>query len=281
MSSLQFCGRCGFQAPAGGAFCGRCGTAVGRYAPPTPPRKPEPIKPGTIGVCVVAVVAMAVFIADTMMPKRRATAGRAAYSVVMVSPSQFAPSVVCSLPQQVAPRTPFAGLGGGSWRRWGASGGGLDYGCDGGRDLVRLLDDGSSNVSAEYGAVGGPEAVRYVSAKYTAFQYAEQTPAEKQLRQQYADFCDKLSESFYGVKLPETFRKRLLDESTYLSSGAANEYAGEVGDGYVNLSSSTSQSLKVVLDVHFFSSEEEYRAYTDDDAVKSILVAAALSHRTL
>lgn len=207
---------------------------------------------------------MAVLIDESMMPKRRVTVGPATYPVVWVSPSHFAPNVVCSLPQQVAQRTPFAGLGGGSWRRWRDSDGGLDHGCHGSKDLVRLLDDGSSNISAEYEAVGGPEAVHYVSAKYTAFQHAGQTPAEKQLRQQYADFCDKLSERFYGVKLPEKFRRRLLDESTYLSSGAANQYAGEVGSGYVNLSSSKNESSMVVLDVHFFSGEEEYRAYKDD-----------------
>ena len=179
-------------------------------------------------------------------------------------PQNFAANGVCSLPQQVAPNTPFANLGGGAWGRWGDSNGELDYGCNGGKDSVTLKDDGNVNITAEYGAIGGPQTVHYISVEYSAFQYTGQTPAEKQLRQQYADFCDKLSEKLYGVKLPAKFRKRLLDESTYSPTSPANEYAEKVGSGYVNLSSNKNKALMIMLDVHFFSSEAEYTTYKDE-----------------
>jgi len=179
-------------------------------------------------------------------------------------PQNFAANVVCSLPQQVAPNTPFANLGGGTWGRWGDSNGELDYGCNGGKDSITLKDDGNVNITAEYGAIGGPQIAHYISVEYSAFQYTGQTPTEKQLRQQYADFCDKLSEKLYGVKLPAQFRRRLLDESTYSPTSTANEYAEKVGSGYVNLSSNKNKALMIMLDVHFFSSEAEYKAYKDE-----------------
>jgi hypothetical protein len=176
----------------------------------------------------------------------------------------FVTTVVCSLPKQVARNTPFADLGGGTWGKWGDTDGELDYGCNGGQDFIRLRKDGSVDISAEYGAIGGAQIPHYISVEYTAFQYNGQTVAEKQLRQQYADFCDKLSETLYGLKLPKEFRKRLLDESTYSSTGTANEYAQKVGNGYVNLSSNKNKAMMIMLDVHFFSSEVEYKTYKDE-----------------
>lgn len=176
----------------------------------------------------------------------------------------FAPGAICSLPREAAPGSPFASLGGGTWDRWGDEGGELDYGCEGGTDDIKLLDDGGNSITAEYGAIGGPNAVHYLSVEYTAFQLTGQTTTEKRLRRQYADFCDKLSEKFYGKKLPAKFRARLLDESTYSSSGIANEYAEKVGSGYVNLSSNKNGSQMIMLDVHFFSSEVEYKTYKDE-----------------
>ena len=175
----------------------------------------------------------------------------------------FTPNIVCSLPKQVAPNTPFANLGGGSWGKWDDSGGDLGYGCNGGKDSYKLVASDNGDITAEYGAIGGADAVRYVSAEYMAMQYTGLTPAEKQYRQQYVDFCDKLSMKFYGAKLPEKFRKRLLDESTYSASGTANEYAEKVGNGYVNLSSNKNKNIMVLLDVHFFASEAEYKKYKD------------------
>ncbi len=175
----------------------------------------------------------------------------------------FEASIVCSLPKQVAPNTPFANLGGGTWGKWSDSGGDLDYGCNGGKDTVKILASENGDITAEYGAIGGKDIVHYVTAEYMATQYTGLTSAEKQHRQQYVDFCDKLSQKFYGVKLPEKFRKRLLDESTYSPSGTANEYAEKVGSGYVNLSSNKNKNVMVLLDVHFFSSEAEFKKYKD------------------
>jgi hypothetical protein len=175
----------------------------------------------------------------------------------------FTPEIVCLLPKQIAPNTPYANLGGGSWGRWSDSGGELDYGCNGGKDSVYIISSDNGDITAEYGAIGASQTVHYVSVEYMAMQYTGLTPDEKKLRQQYIDFCDKLSVKFYGVKLPEKFRKRLLDESTYSPSGTANEYAEKVGIGYVNLSSNKNKNVMVMLDVHFFSSEAEYKKYKD------------------
>ncbi len=175
----------------------------------------------------------------------------------------FATNIICSLPKQVAPNTPFANLGGGSWGKWNDSGGELDYGCNGGKDSFKIVASDNGDITAEYGAIGGADAVHYVSAEYMAMQYTGLTPNEKKFRQQYVDFCDKLSMKFYGAKLPEKFRKRLLDESTYSASGTANEYDEKVGSGYVNLSSNKNKNIMVLLDVHFFSSEAEYKKYKD------------------
>lgn len=174
----------------------------------------------------------------------------------------FATNVICSLPKQVAPNTPFANLGGGAWGKWDNSGGELAFGCNGGEDSIWLIDDGNVKINAEYGVIGGAQNAHQISVEYMALQYTGLTPAEKRWRQQYADFCDKLSAKFYGVKLPEKFRKRLLNESAYSTSDTANEYAEKVGNGYVNLSSSKNKAT-IMLDVHFFSSEAEYKKYKD------------------
>lgn len=162
---------------------------------------------------------------------------------------------------QVAPNTPFANLGGGSWNKWDNSAGELDYGCNGGKDSYKLLEDDNGDITAEYGAIGGADTVHYVSAEYTAMHYKGLASGEKKIRKQYADFCDKLSLRFYGVKLPDKFRKRLLDDSTYSTSGTANGYAEKVASGYVKLSSNKNKSMMILLDVHFFSSETEYQKY--------------------
>lgn len=175
----------------------------------------------------------------------------------------FTTNVICSLPKQVAPNTPYANLGGGSWGKWDDSDEDLGYGCNGGKDSVKIVASDNGDIVAEYGAIGGAQTVHYVSAEYMAMHYTGLAPDEKKLRQQYVDFCDKLSTKFYGAKLPEKFRKRLLDESTYSASGTANEYAEKVGSGYVNLSSNKNKNVMVLLDVHFFSSEAEYKKYKD------------------
>jgi hypothetical protein len=176
----------------------------------------------------------------------------------------FETTVVCSLPEQVAEDTPFADLGGGTWGKWGDSGGELDYGCNGGQDSISLRKTEDVDITAEYGVIGGAQIPHYISVEYTAFQYNGQTGIEKQLRRQYADFCDKLSEKLYGLKLPQEFRKRLLDEATYSPSGTANEYAHKIGNGYANLSSNKNKTMMIMLDVHFFSSEAEYKTYKDE-----------------
>ncbi len=179
------------------------------------------------------------------------------------SAQTFMTEGICSSPKEVASGTPFADLGSGSWGKWSDSGGELDFGCNDGKDSIKLKKDENVDINAEYGAIGGENVVHYVSVEYMAMQYAGQTPDEKKLRQQYVEFCDKLSKKFYGEHLPEKFKKRLLDESTYSKSGTANEYGEKVGNGYVNLSSNKNKNIMILLDVHFFSSESEYKKYKD------------------
>jgi hypothetical protein len=66
------------------------------------------------------------------------------------------------------------------------------------------------------------------------------------------------------VRSYQKIRKRLLDESTYSSTGTANEHAQKVGNGYANLSSNKNKTMMIMLDVHFFSSEVEYKTYKDE-----------------
>lgn len=181
---------------------------------------------------------------------------------VTTSARGFSVSNICSLPKEVAGNSPFADLGGGTWGKWGDSEGELDYGCNGGNDSAKLEKE-IAKVSAAYGALGRVDTVRFVFVKYTALQYGGKTPVEERLRHQYFDFCDNLSDKFFGQKLPEKFKKRLTDDSTYSSQGAANEYHEKAGTGYVNLKASKNTTAMVTLELRFFASEAEYKKYKD------------------
>lgn len=174
----------------------------------------------------------------------------------------FATSIVCSLPAQAFSNTPFGTLGGGQWRKWIDSGGELDYACEGGTDLIKLKHDGNVDITAEYSVLGNSQSAHYISAEYTAFQYTGQTVDEMTLRQQYAAFCDRLASKLYGKKLSKAFRNRILNESTYSPTGTANSHAERIGTGYVSLSSNQNNAM-LMLNVHFFPSEADYRNYKD------------------
>ncbi len=175
--------------------------------------------------------------------------------------TNFATNIVCSLPRQVFPGTPFANLGGGRWAKWGDSGGELDHACEGGTDLIKLKNElGVVDITTEYGPLGNAQSVHYLSAEYTAFQYTGQTSGEKALRLQYADFCERLSEKLYGKRLPEKFKQRLIDESTYAPTGVPNQYAEKIGSGYVRLFSNKNKNM-LHLNVAFFPTEGDFRTY--------------------
>ncbi len=177
------------------------------------------------------------------------------------SPSAgFSVDDVCSIPQQISGSSSFAGLGGGTWKKWGESDGDLEYGCDGGNESVKL-EHATARISARYGAFGGAQAVHYVYAKYMALQYGGVTPVEKPLRQQYFDFCDGLSERLYGKNLPEKFKKRLADEATYSTTDKPSEYQEKVADGYISLAAKKEKAGMTTLEVRFFTSEEEFKKY--------------------
>ena len=90
-------------------------------------------------------------------------------------------SQVCSLPKAVGGSSPLADLGGGTWGKWDNSGGENDYGCNGGKDSVKLEQE-TAKMSAFYGAFGSSDNVHYVFAKYAALQYGGKTPVEGKLR---------------------------------------------------------------------------------------------------
>ena len=181
---------------------------------------------------------------------------------VTLSPDGFSTNNICSIPKEVAGKSPFANLGGGKWEKWGEADGELDYACSGGNESVKL-EDRIAKITARYGAMGGERTAHYVSAKYTALQYGGKTPVEEQLRLRYLDFCNDLSKNFYGQKLSEKFAKRLADESTYSNTEAANEYHEKAGNGYVNLAARKEKDAMITREVRFFASEAEYKKYKD------------------
>ena len=183
-------------------------------------------------------------------------------SQITLSPDGFSTNGICSLPKEIAGKSPFANLGGGTWEKWGDSEGELDYRCNGGNGAIKL-EERIAKINARYGALGGPKSAHYVTAKYTALQYGGKVPVEEQFRQRYLDFCDDLSKKLYGQKLSETFRKRLTDESTYSNSGTANEYHEKIGNGYVNLAARKEKEAMISLEVRFYASEAEYKKYKD------------------
>jgi hypothetical protein len=174
----------------------------------------------------------------------------------------FSKDQVCNLPKAVGGSSALAELGGGTWGKWGDSGGDNDYGCNGGKDSVKL-EQQTAKISASYGAFGDVDTLHSVFAKYLALQYGGKTPVEGDLRRQYIDFCDGLAAKFYGQKLSENFKKRLIDESTYSSSDAAGRYSEKIGDGYIDLAAKKEKEVMFTLEVRFFANEADYKKYKD------------------
>jgi len=178
----------------------------------------------------------------------------------------YATSNICSAPKEIAANTPFAKLGGGKWEKWGASDGYLSYGCKDAKNLSNSIDIKTENpimyVGVKYDALGEAQAVHNVATEYTAGQTPIIVPDEKKYREQYADFCDKLSSKFYGLKLPDTFKKKLLDESAYSPYETVIKYGEKVGTGYVIMTSEMSREKDLIrLKVYFYSNEIDYNKY--------------------
>jgi len=178
----------------------------------------------------------------------------------------YATTNICSAPKEVAPDTPFAKLGGGKWEKWGVSDGYLSYGCKDAKNLSNSIDIKTDNpilyIAAKYDALGEAQAVHSVATEYTAGQTPTIVPDEKKYREQYADFCDKLSSKFYGLKLPDTFKKKLLDEANYSPYLKDIKYGEKVGTGYVIMTSEISKEKDLIrLQVHFYSNETDYNKY--------------------
>ncbi len=174
----------------------------------------------------------------------------------------FSTDDVCTLPQEVVKNSPFASLGGGTWEKWDEAGGELSFSCTGGKDSVKL-EDVIAKISAGYSALGSENAVRAVSATYVALQYGGEVPVEDQLRQKYVDLCDGLSRKFFGQPLPNNLRKRLADESTFSTSGAASEIKEKVGNGMISLRNRKEKTDLIRLEVNFFPDEAAYTKFNE------------------
>jgi len=182
---------------------------------------------------------------------------------VTPAPDGFPVDKICSLPTEIARNSPFGALGGGKWAKWGDdSEGGLNYGCSGGKDSVKLEQE-TAKITARYDVMGEASAAHYVSTKYTSLQYGGKPPAEKGLRQAYINFCDELSTKFYGHPLPEKLKKHLQDETTFSPSEKPHNYHEKVANGYVNLAARREGDAMVALEIRFFASEAEYKKYKD------------------
>ncbi|MFN0277001.1 MAG: hypothetical protein ACKVRN_00200 [Pyrinomonadaceae bacterium] len=169
---------------------------------------------------------------------------------------------ICSLPRQAAPDTIFATLGNGKWGRWNeTTNPEVDFGCEGGKDMITLKSNDEVEIIVEFGVIGGKKTAHDIGPEYMSSQYSGLALNDKQYRQQFADFCNKLSEKLFSTGLSDQVFKRLLDETTYSPSGTRNQYAEAVGKGIVSLSSNMTKARGVYLRVSFYSSEAEYERY--------------------
>lgn len=173
----------------------------------------------------------------------------------------FSPLSVCSLPRN-AGSSPFASLGGGKWDKWDEEENGLNFSCTGGTDS-QMLEQVVAKIRAGYSALGDAQTVRVVSATYVALQYGGKTKEEEALRPKYAEFCDLLSRNLYGEPLPEKFRKRILDESTYSESANPPDYTEKIGQGLVTLNARKEKSDMVRLEVNFYPTEADHKKFKD------------------
>ena len=177
--------------------------------------------------------------------------------------SGFSTQQFCDLPKQIAPNTPFGALGGCKWGKSVDLGDKeMDFSCSG-EEMIKLQNQATQEIAVEFSPWGGEKSVHYLSLEYTANNIGGLDPNESKFRQQYADFCDKVAEKLYGVKLSEKFRKRLLNESTYSPKGVTNLYGEKVGNGYITLSTNKVQSTMILLYVTYYSSEDEFQKYKD------------------
>ncbi len=171
----------------------------------------------------------------------------------------FNSSSVCSLPRNLTGGSPFAGLGGGTWEKWEDNENGFNYSCSGGTDSLKL-EEVVAKIRGGYSALGDREMVRAVSATYIALQYGGKTKEESALRPKYADFCDLLSRNLFGEPLPESIRKRIMDEAL---AGKANgpEFSEKVGQGLITLGVRKEKTDLLRLEVNFFPTEADFKKF--------------------
>jgi len=198
--------------------------------------------------------------ANRFSPSANAPANQTAGTT---TPSRgFSTGDICTLPQDAVKDSPFTGLGGGTWEKWDDGGGELSYNCTGGRDSVKL-EDVTAKISARYSALGDEQSVKVVSATYIALQYGGKIPGEEPLRREYVEFCDGLSRRLYGQSLPDKFRDRLTNESTYSASGSPDEYSERLGKGLLTLTARQEKSDLLRLEVNFFPDEAAYKKFKE------------------
>src|SRR6185369_1658679 len=123
-------------------------------------------------------------------------------------------------------------------------------------------------IGFKYDALGEAQAVHNVATEYTAGQTPTIVPDEKKYREQYADFCDKLTSKFYGLSLPGSFKDKLLHEANYSPYETDIKYGEKVGTGYVMMTSEMSREKDLIrLKVYFYSNETDYNKYINNFGV--------------
>ncbi|MBK9163848.1 MAG: hypothetical protein IPM21_08045 [Acidobacteria bacterium] len=158
------------------------------------------------------------------------------------------------MPKEVAPNTPFGRLGGGRWERTSSFDEQWDYDCKGDTGDVTLEDSEKGNVSVEYGSIGGPIDVKYLSIEYTATRFNGLDKSELEHRKSYVDFVDRISKRLFNEPLPDSVKKQLLGTKDIRKEDSGTP----VGSGYVNTSVNLTNNKVVMTDIHFFESKDAY-----------------------
>ena len=173
------------------------------------------------------------------------------------SEGRFDVNEICSLPKEVAPNTPFGKLGGGRWARTSNFDEEWDYDCEGDTDFLQSEENEKGTIALEYGAIGGPTDVKYLSIEYTATRFKGLDKSELEHRKSYVDFVDRISKRLFNEPLPDAVKKQLLGTKDIRKEDSGTP----VGSGYVNTSVNLSGKTAVMTDIHFFESPKAYELY--------------------
>lgn len=175
------------------------------------------------------------------------------------SQGRFEITEICNLPKEVAPNTPFGRLGGGRWARTSNFDQAWDYDCEGDTGFLKSEENEKGTIALEYGAIGGPNDVKYLSVEYTATRFNGLDKSELEHRKSYVDFVDRISKRLFNEPLPDSVKKQLLGTKDIRKEDSGTP----VGSGYVNTSVNLTNNKVVMTDIHFFESKDVFDKYKD------------------